>query len=62
MPSATAQGTGRAAKPKLFSKEFLASRWAKLFFFVVGMQALIGVVFEAYGSSDLQTSFQEFRD
>jgi hypothetical protein len=34
-------------KQKLFSTEFLASTWAKLFFLVVGLQALICVAFES---------------
>lgn len=34
-------------KQKLFSTDFLASKWAKLFFLVVGLQALICVAFES---------------
>ncbi|KAK4144772.1 uncharacterized protein C8A04DRAFT_36341 [Dichotomopilus funicola] len=45
---ATAVTPGAARKPSLFSSEFLASKWAKLFFLVVGLQALICVAFESY--------------
>ena len=34
-------------KPSLFSLEFLASKWAKLFFFTVGLQVVVCVAFEA---------------
>lgn len=34
-------------KTRLFSSEFLASKWAKLFFFIVGLQALVCVAFES---------------
>ena len=36
----------RGVKPKLFSSEFLSNTWAKAFFFVVVLQAVICVAFE----------------
>jgi hypothetical protein len=46
MSSAPAASSG-GSKQKLFSSDFLASKWAKLFFLVVGLQALICVAFES---------------
>ncbi|KAK3382485.1 hypothetical protein B0T24DRAFT_16096 [Lasiosphaeria ovina] len=37
-----------AASSRRGKTEFLSNKWAKLFFFVVALQALIGVTFEAY--------------
>jgi hypothetical protein len=47
MASAAPAGSSQTKKPPLFSSEFLASKWAKLFFLVVGLQALVCVAFEA---------------
>jgi hypothetical protein len=46
MPSAAAASSSGSG-PKLFSTDFLAPKWAKLFFLVVGLQALICVAFES---------------
>lgn len=46
MASSPPVSSGRT-KQKLFSTEFLASKWAKLFFLVVGLQALLCVAFES---------------
>ncbi|AEO70001.1 uncharacterized protein THITE_73567 [Thermothielavioides terrestris NRRL 8126] len=47
MASGIAAGSSRS-RTSLFSTEFLVPKWAKLFFLVVGLQALICVAFESY--------------
>ncbi|KAL2018556.1 hypothetical protein VTK56DRAFT_598 [Thermocarpiscus australiensis] len=49
--------SGRS-KTSLLSTEFLASKWAKLFFLVVGLQALVCVVFESYVFGRFQFSLK----
>ncbi|KAK4191883.1 hypothetical protein QBC35DRAFT_280327 [Podospora australis] len=56
MPSA-AVGPSRS-KPKLTSTDFLSNTWAKLFFFVVGLQAAICVAFESYVFARFQFSIE----
>ncbi|KAL2171163.1 hypothetical protein VTG60DRAFT_3678 [Thermothelomyces hinnuleus] len=51
-----------ARKTRLFSSEFLASKWAKLFFFIVGLQALICVAFESYVFGRFQFSLEYQND
>ncbi|KAK3985371.1 hypothetical protein QBC44DRAFT_157314 [Cladorrhinum sp. PSN332] len=46
----------RGVKPRLFSSEFLSNKWAKAFFFVVGLQAIICVGFELYVFARFQFS------
>lgn len=46
MASGVPPSAGR--KKALFSSEFLASKWAKLFFLIVLLQALACVAFESY--------------
>ncbi|KAK4204021.1 hypothetical protein QBC40DRAFT_8652 [Triangularia verruculosa] len=60
MMAATAVGPARP-KQKLFSSEFLSNTWAKLFFFVVCLQAVICVAFESYVFARFQfgLAFQE---
>ncbi|KAK4155570.1 hypothetical protein C8A00DRAFT_41844 [Chaetomidium leptoderma] len=57
MASGAAASSGQS-KEKLFSSEFLASKWAKLFFLVVGLQALICVAFESYVFGRFQFSLE----
>lgn len=56
MPSA-AVGPARA-KPRLTSTDFLSNTWAKLFFFTVGLQAIICVAFESYVFARFQFSIE----
>ncbi|KAL2165564.1 hypothetical protein VTH06DRAFT_866 [Thermothelomyces fergusii] len=53
---------GSARKTRLLSSEFLSSRWAKLFFFIVGLQALICVAFESYVFGRFQFSLEYQHD
>jgi hypothetical protein len=46
MASGVAPSSG-PTKKRLFSSEFLASKWAKLFFLIVALQAVACVAFEA---------------
>ncbi|KAL2136521.1 hypothetical protein VTI74DRAFT_3346 [Chaetomium olivicolor] len=55
---ATAVPPSSARSTRLFSTEFLASKWAKLFFLVVGLQALSCVAFEAYVFGRFQFSLE----
>ncbi|KAL2270840.1 hypothetical protein VTJ83DRAFT_211 [Remersonia thermophila] len=54
-------GSARSPKPKLFSSDFLANKWAKLFFGVVGLQALVCVAMESYVFGRFQFSL-EYQD
>ncbi|KAK0664593.1 hypothetical protein QBC41DRAFT_17607 [Cercophora samala] len=45
-------------KQKLFSTDFLSNTWSKLFFFVVGLQAVICVAFECYVFARFQFGLQ----
>ncbi|CAP59851.1 uncharacterized protein PODANS_1_1790 [Podospora anserina S mat+] len=45
-------------KQKLFSTDFLSNTWAKLFFFIVGLQAVICVAFECYVFARFQFGLQ----
>ncbi|GAB1310025.1 UPF0658 Golgi apparatus membrane protein [Madurella fahalii] len=56
MMSSGVASSGRGTK--LFTTEFLASKWAKLFFLVVGLQALICVAFESYVFGRFQFSLE----
>jgi hypothetical protein len=47
MMASGAPGSAAPAKKKLFSSEFLDSKWAKLFFLTVSLQAVICVTFES---------------
>ncbi|KAK4129641.1 hypothetical protein N657DRAFT_630488 [Parathielavia appendiculata] len=58
MGSATPVSSGHTKKQPLFSSEFLASKWAKLFFLVVGLQALVCMAFEAYVFARFQYSLK----
>ncbi|KAK3309529.1 uncharacterized protein B0T15DRAFT_5399 [Chaetomium strumarium] len=60
MATGIANSSSRS-KTNLFSTEFLASKWAKLFFFVVGLQALVCSAFEAYvfGRFQFSLKYQE---
>jgi hypothetical protein len=53
MASGIAAGSSRS-RTSLFSTEFLVPKWAKLFFLVVGLQALICVAFESYVEAQQQ--------
>lgn len=48
--SREAQGTngGGVKKAKLWSLEFMSSKWPRLFMLVVGIQAVLCLTFEAY--------------
>lgn len=37
-----------ASRPKKGGFDFLESKWAKIFFSIVALQAIIGVTFEAW--------------
>ncbi|KAK4462065.1 hypothetical protein QBC42DRAFT_176900 [Cladorrhinum samala] len=52
----------RGVKPKLFSSEFLSNTWAKAFFFVVVLQAVICVAFELYVFARFQFSLDVQED
>lgn len=56
--SSGAPASSGGSKQKLFSSDFLASKWAKLFFAVVGLQALICVAFESYVFGRFQFSLK----
>jgi hypothetical protein len=47
MMASSAPASAPRTKKKLFSSEFLDSKWAKLFFLIVGLQAVICVTFES---------------
>jgi hypothetical protein len=47
MMASGAPGSAAPTKKKLFSSEFLDSKWAKLFFLVVALQAVACVTFES---------------
>lgn len=48
MMASTAPVSSARPKQKLFSSEFLSNKWAKAFFGVVGLQALVCVACESY--------------
>jgi hypothetical protein len=56
MASGVPPNSGR--KKALFSSEFLASKWAKLFFLIVLLQALACVAFESYVFGRFQFSLE----
>ncbi|KAK3955737.1 hypothetical protein QBC32DRAFT_23014 [Pseudoneurospora amorphoporcata] len=48
-----------ASRPKKGVFDFLESRWAKIFFSIVALQAIIGVTFEAYIFGKFQGSLED---
>ncbi|CAI4218536.1 unnamed protein product [Parascedosporium putredinis] len=56
--SREAQGTngGGVKKAKLWSLEFMSSKWPRLFMLVVGIQAILCLTFEAYVFAQFQTN------
>lgn len=47
MMASGAPASSARIKPRLCTGEFLASKWAKLFFLVVTLQAIVCVAFES---------------
>lgn len=41
-------GGGGVKKKKIFSLEFVSSKWSRAFFFLVCLQAIMCLAFEAY--------------
>lgn len=50
-----------ASRPKKGVLDFLESRWAKVFFAIVAIQAIIGVTFESYIFGRFQGSFDDYK-
>ncbi|KAJ4290747.1 hypothetical protein N0V88_006496 [Collariella sp. IMI 366227] len=62
MAPVTPPSTSRGSKTRIFSTEFLASKWAKLFFSAVALQAIACATFEAYVFGRFQFSLEYQKD